>query len=219
MITAKNVLKFKRFFRNYYEQYGRQFPWRENGTPAFHLLIAEMLLRQTKATQVAAIWPEVIDRFPTPETLVNARLDELFSLVQPLGLGHQRADALISMSNALVLCFGSEVPNSYQGLMDLPHVGMYSAAAVSCFAFGHQTPVVDANVLRLLGRIAGSDFGRDNRRSPEVWELAKSILPPRFPREHNYGILDFSAQICIYRAPKCEECAILRACAFGSSIT
>ena len=51
-----------------------------------------------------------------------------------------------------------------------PHVGLYVSSAVRAFAFGKRTAIVDANVLRVFGRIAGEDFGKDTRRAPEAWD-------------------------------------------------
>ena len=43
----------KDFFSLYYIEHGRQFPWREETTDAYGLLVAEILLKQTQADRVA----------------------------------------------------------------------------------------------------------------------------------------------------------------------
>ena len=49
----------------------------------------------------------------------------------------------------------------------IPHVGLYAAHATACFAFGQRVPVVDVNVLRVLGRIFGETYKPDNRRATD----------------------------------------------------
>lgn len=81
------------FFRKFYRENGREFPWRQRGVPAFGILAAEMLLRQTRAEQVAAAWPILMERYPSPADLAAADLADLYTLLAPLGLGRHRSPA------------------------------------------------------------------------------------------------------------------------------
>lgn len=202
----------KQYFSTYFRTHGRSFPWRKPTTSPFRLLLAELLLRQTDAPKVANIWSELTYLAPDPETLLTLDKDKIRRIVQPLGLGNQRVHALSECCGALISKHHGRMPRSPYKLLDLPHVGLYTAAAIACFAFDRRNPVVDENVLRVLGRLTGQDFARDNRRSIEVWQLAWAILPQRDSRQHNLGILDFAAQICTAHSPKCGECAISSTC-------
>jgi len=207
------VGQLKDGLRRFYRQHGRDFPWRPYVTGSFGTLVAEMLLRQTKADQVAEVWPMLMDRFPNPKALANADSEELYKMVVGLGLGRQRAKALHEVSAVLVKNHRGRVPKSIEKLLALPHVGLYTAHATACFAFGQRVPVVDANVMRVLGRLFGEKLGPDNRRSPRAWELATEILPAiGSAKEHNYGLLDFSALICTSGKPLCRECPFNGGC-------
>lgn len=188
--------RLRRFFVRWYREHGRSFPWREPETTPFGILIAEMLLRQTRAEMVASIWPVLLDRYPSPESFSNADEAELLDLLVPLGLVTQRVEATKLVSIEICRRHAGRVPRSIPRLLELPHMGLYSAHAVACFAFNRRVPVVDGNVLRVLSRLTGVDYGRDNRRSPTAWDLAWRILPSRNAKLHNYGLLDFSAQVC-----------------------
>lgn len=181
------------------------------------MLLAELLLRQTDAPRVSNAWTELAALAPDPESLLVLGKEKIFRIVQPLGLGDQRAQALISCCNVLVAKYRGRVPRSPYRLIELPHIGLYAAAAVACFAFNRRNPVVDGNVLRVLGRLTGLDFGRDNRRSAEVWQVAWTILPTRNYRQHNLGILDFAAKVCTAHSPKCSECAVSSICDYAST--
>jgi len=201
------------FFRKFYRESGRKFPWRERGIPAFGILTAEMLLRQTRAEQVAAVWPLLMERYPSPADLAAADLTDLYSLLATLGLGRQRAEALTAASATLVARHRGKVPKSVDALAAIPHLGLYSAHAIACFAYGKRVPVVDANVLRVLSRLFAETYSPDNRRAQAAWDRATSILPVKASiREHNYGLLDFAAMICKPGLPRCRVCRLNGLC-------
>jgi A/G-specific adenine glycosylase len=203
------------FFRKFYRENGRAFPWRERGVPAFGILIAEMLLRQTRAEQVAAAWLILMERYPSPADLAAADLADLYTLLAPLGLGRQRAEALTAASAALVTRHRGKVPRSIDVLAAIPHLGLYSAHAIACFAYGQRVPVVDTNVLRVLSRLFGEPYSPDNRRAQAAWDRAASLLPLKASiREHNYGLLDFAAMICKPGLPHCRVCRLNELCSW-----
>ena len=202
------------FFEEYSHVRFRRFPWRQRHVSAFHLLLAEVLLKQTKAEDVGQIWPALIRRFATPRKLSRAAKAELIDILKPLGLQHQRALALKKLATALVSRFSGTIPSSIEGLLSLPGVGLYAAAAVCCFKFGKRVPIVDANVLRVFSRLTGRRLGSDLRRSEEAWGLAWNLLPRNNCARHNYGILDFAAEICS-AVPNCACCPLKRKCHFA----
>jgi A/G-specific adenine glycosylase len=138
-------------------------------------------------------------------------------MLRELGLQNQRASSLIRLAKVLLDKFNGDVPSNMQSLLSIPGVGLYTAAAVCCFAFGKNVPVVDANVLRVFDRITGRRHGRDLRRSVDAWALAWAILPKNDCARHNYAILDFAATYC-GKKPKCERCPLRRKCSFGVSL-
>ncbi len=203
------------FFTRFAKDNLRQFPWRARNVSSFHLLLAEVLLVQTKAEDVAAIWPKLVRKYQTPVALSKAKRASLAKLLRPLGLQNQRAKSLVAIARTLSLQFGGRVPRSASRLLLIPHIGLYAAAAVGCFSFGERLPIVDANVLRVIGRIHGIEMGADLRRSRDAWILAWAILPRKNSRMHNYGLLDFAAQVCTLKRPRCESCPLNERCCFA----
>jgi len=200
------------FFADWYCTRGRQFPWRKPGIDPFKILVAEVLLRQTRAEMVAVTWQVLVSKYANASALAAAEPGELLALVRGLGLGEQRTAALRELAAAVAARGG--VPGSIEELKCLPHSGLYTAHAVTCFAFGARVPVVDLNAVRVLSRLAGIHPPADIRRAKVVWELAWSILPPDRVQEHNYGLLDFAAEICRSRRQRCSECPLASGCAY-----
>jgi len=215
--TAKGV-KVARGLRGFFGRFatnkGRNFAWRTRKVASFHLLLAEILLVQTKAEDVAAVWPQLVRKYPTPARLSRAGRGSLVKLLRRLGLQNQRAKSLTAVSKVLMQRFGGRVPQSTEALLSIPHIGLYTAAAVGCFAFGERLPIVDANVLRVLGRIHGIEAGADLRRSHKIWSIAWALLPKKNCRSHNYGILDFASTVCTAKQPLCDSCRLNRVCVF-----
>lgn len=204
----------KGFFLKYSTKHYRRLPWRRKSVPAFQLLMAEFLLKQTKAQDVARVWPALMQRYPTAKRLRKAWRRDLLRILRPLGLQNQRAASLVRLAGALVDRFGGTVPADMDSLLRLPGVGLYTAAAVRSFKFGERVPIVDANVLRVFARITGTPRGSDLRRSEDAWALAWALLPSLSCARHNYGILDFAADLCT-KIPNCARCPLRRSCAFA----
>jgi A/G-specific adenine glycosylase len=207
----------KDFFIKWFKKSGREFPWRREGITPFQFLITEMLLRQTDAPSVAKIWRGFFEKYPDAFALARARKDTLLRRVQILGFGNQRSAAIKGAAIWLVEHHHGQVPNDLEKLLEIPHVGHYAARAVLCFAFGHRIEIVDVNVQRFFSRYYGLVVKPDTRQNKWLWDIAREAVPGRGKRakQHNFGLLDFTAQICKAGRPLCEICPLNTSCEFG----
>ena len=210
---CERVQVLRNFFCQWYACEGRSFPWRDEGVNPFGILVAEILLKQTRAENAARVWPRLMRLHPNAESMAMADPVELFNTISQLGFGNQRTRALIELAEALV--HAGEIPADQKELLRLPNVGVYTSHAVACFGFSQMVPTVDTNVLRVISRVFDLDLPTDIRRAPAVWQIAWELLPDRLVREHNYGILDFAAAICKSRSPLCGECPIATVCDYA----
>src|SRR5882757_5236727 len=95
--SAEPARGLRRFFKEFAKDRLRHFPWRKKNVAAFHLLLAEVLLVQTKAEDVAVLWPQLVRKYPTASALSKASSRRLVNLLRPLGLQHQRAESLVAI--------------------------------------------------------------------------------------------------------------------------
>jgi adenine-specific DNA glycosylase len=72
-------------------------------------------------------------------------------MLRHLGLYKQRAQQLKELAKAIVERFGGRIPDRWEDLAALPGVEPYIAGAVLSFGYGRPAPIVDSNVMRLLG--------------------------------------------------------------------
>lgn len=176
-----------------------------------------MLLRQTRAESVARIWDILFLEYPNPQALAKANEEYLFEKLKFLGFGKMRSQALISVAQWIENHHGGKVPPKLSSLLEMPHVGNYAAHAVLCFAFKIKIEIVDGNVQRFFSRYYNLEVKADIRRNPQIPVIAKAVLPREREKAvlHNYGMLDFTAQVCKPIRPLCEICPLSLTCATG----
>lgn len=193
-------------------------PWRRTKDP-FSILVAEKLLQQTAARQgVVDAYRSLLERWPRPGALASAAVEEVRTILQPLGLPY-RASELVAMSQVLVRQHQGIVPLTRRDLLALPGVGEYAANAVLSFTGRQETAVVDTNVSRLLRRLFGlEDAAPANpARSRTLYALASWLIAGKPSRELNYAVLDLTAELCTARKPRCEDCPLRTLCVMAAS--
>lgn len=202
---------------DWFAKKGNIYPWRQTRDP-YRVLIAEIMLQRTKANQVAKLYSQFIRKYPTPSALASADLKEIETLLSPLGL-RWRARKVWELGRVIAEKFGGNVPSIHEELLTLPGVGDYVAAAVLCFAYGKDIPVIDANVCRTIGRLfnlkAKGEARRDRKFIEKVHDLHKHV-PSGKSAQYNWAILDFAATICIPRKPLCPRCPLNDKCKYTS---
>lgn len=190
----------------------RNLPWRDKGTPEWHLLIAEILLKREIGERVVPVWQELIRRYSVPAKLARARRKTLIRIITPLGLQNQRTDALLSLAKVITQQYGGVVPG-YSELCSLPWIGPYTAGAVEVFARGGRVPLLDPNILRVGSRY----FGIPHNTAKQRKEIAAAVLnsaPLGNERAYYYAVLDLGAKVCKNK-PKCAKCPLEGDCAFN----
>ena len=194
---------------------GRDFPWRSSRNP-FHILIAEVLLRQTQANRVVDPYLHLVTTYPDPTSLAEADVDGLRQWFKPLGLV-RRADRLVECAHRLLRDYGGQVPRDLKQLESLPGIGRYSARAILCMAFQHPEPMVDEGSGRVLRRVLGLSGAGPAYSDICLGEVAESTLPDSRAWEFNLGLIDIGAAYCHPRTPDCHECPLLEDCIAGSN--
>lgn len=187
----------------------KDYPFRNTNDP-YRILICEILLRQTTGEQVASIYHQFFNRFPSILGLASARPSQILEVIRPLGM-HGRADDLSQVSRAVVGRFDSTIPNSFEDLTSLRGVGRYVANCVLAFAYGKEVPLVDTNAERFLCRILGMQQGKGAPRE-EVWSAYSRIASTKNIRGFHYALIDFSHKICRQHKPKCDICPLNNSC-------
>lgn len=192
----------------------RSFPWRETRDP-YKVLIAELLLHRTRASQVVDVYIIFIDQYPDIPALSRANRVDLETTLYSLGL-FWRIDLIMDMSQMLMRDYNGLVPVSKVDLLSLPGVGDYIAGSVRCFAFGKTDAIIDTNVMRVIPRFYGIEFRDSMRRNKKFQDFTQQLVDPVYPREYNFALLDIANLICITGNPDCSVCPLQAHCSFSS---
>ncbi len=196
----------------WFKVHGRHFPWRSNTATPYEILVAELMLKKTRAENVVEPFLKFIASFPTPNDVMTAPDDAIIEVLWPLGLVAQRFKAVKIIFSRIVKDYHGEIPRSREQLLELPYIGGYTANAILCFGYDTDLPVVDVNVTRVCQRYFGLQVYGDPRVDKHVWELLGKILPKGNSKKFNYSLLDLGSLVCTSRNPKHEICPLKPFC-------
>lgn len=177
----------------------------------FHLLLAVILSAQCTDKRVNLITPALFERFPTPESLAVASIDEVFELIRSCSYPNNKARHLIGAAKMLVEEFNSEMPSDIDSLTKLPGVGRKTANVMLAVVFNKAAMAVDTHVFRVSERIGLTT----NSKSPLETEkaLCKNIPDDIIPLAHHWLILH-GRYVCKARRPDCLNCGLTQACRY-----
>ena len=208
--SAEDIRLFRSKVIRWFNKNKRDYPWRETHDP-FRVLIAEMMLRRTKADQVKQVYDRLFAEYPSIEAMANAGDEELEQILYPLGL-KWRTPAFGLVAREVQAKYQRRIPETREELTTLPGVGEYIAGAVLSVAYGKKEWMVDSNIVRLFRRYFGIKTSKEGRRDKHVVELAKAYVSGKDPRKANLALLDFAALMCLPRNPRCTKCSLSSTC-------
>ena len=187
----------------------RELPWR--ATTPWGVMVSEFMLQQTPVARVLPKWIEWMERWPTPAELAKATPAQVITAWGRLGYP-RRALRLHESAKIIARDFNNEVPESEEVLRSLPGIGDYTAAAISAFAFGTNTLVMDVNIRRVLVRVL--DGKEHPTSSPTVRERESrlSILPRVNADNWAAATMELGALICTSKNPSCNDCPVISQC-------
>jgi A/G-specific adenine glycosylase len=187
----------------------RDLPWRRTRDP-WAVLVSELMLQQTQVPRVVPRYEAFLSLFPTPAAAAAAPLADIVRAWAGLGY-NRRAVNLHRAAVAIVDRHGGAPPATLDELLALPGVGPYTARAVLAFAFEADVGVVEVNSARVLARAAA---GR-RLTVAEAQALADRLVPAGRGWAWNQAMLDLGATVCAKSAPRCDDCPVQAACAWG----
>lgn len=209
-----NLPYLRRRLLAWYAKNRRDYPWR-NTSNWFHLLMAEMMLRRTRADQVVAVYEEFTRRYQTPAAAARLKKKALEKMLYPLGL-HWRGAQLHETIHYLKDNYSHRAIAQSDDLLKIPGVGDYSNAMLRNRLYGEPRAALDANLVRLFQRWQGLPYCSEGRRDRQLIDLADRFLKSKHTRELNLALIDFSALVCRPRTPQCWECPLRKECATGA---
>lgn len=208
--NPQNLGTFREALLAWYDVNRRDLPWRRTTDP-YRIWVSEIMLQQTRVGAVLEHYKRFFERFPNVQSLAQAKEEQVLAAWSGLGY-YRRARNLHACAKVLVAEHVSKLPSTAKQLRKLPGIGRYTAAAIASIAFQQPEAVVDGNVERVLGRIAGRALSLS-----ETWSLAGELLSPERPGDFNQAMMELGATVCLAGEPKCLVCPVMKFCRLRGS--
>lgn len=169
-------------------------------------------MQQTRVEQGCAYYEKFITNYPTVTDLAEASEQEILNDWQGLGY-YSRARNLHFSAKSIVNDLNGIFPQSFDEIIKLKGVGIYTASAIASFAFDEPKAVVDGNVYRFLSRAFNIDTPIDSTKGQKDFQLlADSLLSHEAPGEHNQAMMEIGALVCTPHQPDCLNCPVHDIC-------
>lgn len=194
----------------WFDRHRRDLPWRRTTDP-YRIWLSEVMLQQTRVETVLPYYNRFLERFPTVADLAQADLEEVLALWS--GLGYYRRARQLHAAARQVAEAGGELPRTVEGLLELPGIGSYTAAAVASIAYQVPAPVLDGNVERVMARcLARGDDPRSRASKNAFLAAAAELLDAERPGDSNQALMELGATLCTPKRPKCLFCPLVSGC-------
>ena len=118
----------------------------------YTLLVAVLLSAQCTDVRVNQITPLLFEKADNPFDMVKMTVEEIKEIIRPCGLSPMKSKGIQGLSKIVIEKYNGEVPQSFEGLEELPAVGHKTASVVMSQAFGVPAFPVDTHIHRLMFR-------------------------------------------------------------------
>ncbi|MBS7542377.1 A/G-specific adenine glycosylase [Ancylobacter oerskovii] len=191
----------------WYDRHRRELPWRAApGTrqDSYRVFLSEIMLQQTTVVTVRPYYAAFLARWPTVAALAAAKLEEVLSAWAGLGY-YARARNLHACARAVADAHGGVFPDTEAGLLALPGIGPYTAAAIASIAHERRAAPVDGNWERVVARLFAVEEALPKARK-RLRALAETLLPDARFGDFAQAMMDLGATVCTPRKPACILC-------------
>ncbi len=203
---------------DWYDVHARAMPWRVG--PArrraglrpdpYPVWLSEVMLQQTTVAAVRDYHDRFTARWPTVGDLAAAADAEVMAAWAGLGY-YARARNLLACARRVAADHGGRFPDTRDGLLALPGIGPYTAAAIAAIAFDRPETVVDGNVERVMARLHAVREPLPGAKRA-LAELAARHTPSERPGDYAQAVMDLGATVCTPRRPACGICPVVDLC-------
>jgi len=204
------ILKtLKQELKKYIQPVVSREKWDKIVNTPFTTLVSCILSLRTKDNVTEQATYRLLRKYDTPYKLVKAPVEEIESLIYPVGFYKTKARRLKEISKKLIKEYNGKVPDDFHELLKLKGVGRKTAAIV--MVYGHKIPnfiPVDIHVHVISNRL-----GWVKTRNPdETMEELMKVIPQKYWYDLNNLFVQFGQNICTTVSPWCSHCPIEKYC-------
>ena len=208
------MLKKERF-RRFIDYFTLHYPEPQTelifGNP-YELLVAVILSAQCTDKRINQVTPALFARFPEPESLAAASVDEVLTFIRSVSYPNNKAKHLVGMGKVLMERFGGEIPATVEELQLLPGVGRKTAHVILSVVYNQPTMAVDTHVFRVSHRLGLATLTATTPLAVERALMAH--IPKKYVYKSHHWLILHGRYVCVARSPKCDICALREFCKY-----
>lgn len=202
----------------WYDRAKRDVPWRRFwhvSKDPYVVWVSEIMLQQTQISVVTPVYERFLKEFPNVRALAAATDEMVRQEVRGLGyyrrfrLLHQGAQTVVKNSPKTQIRW----PRSAEEWLEVPGVGVYTAAALASITLNEAVAVVDGNVERVAARICELELAAG---SPQLKQASRVFATERLdrkrPGDFNQALMELGQIYCVPIGPKCALCPVKSFC-------
>ena len=182
-----------------------------NYSSDYSLLIAIMLSAQTTDKRVNEVTEVLFSKYKNLEDLKNASLEDLKSIIHPLGSFTKKAFYTKEIARILIDNYNSVVPNKKEELESLPGIGRKTANVYLSEFLKEPAIAVDTHVERVSKRL--NLVKKDSNVLTVEKALMSNIKRENWGKRHLQLVL-FGRYFCKAKKPLCNNCKLKSICGY-----
>ena len=174
----------------------------------FELLVALILSARCTDTRTNAITKELFKKYPTPEALSKASIEDIDKLISSCSMHNTKSKHLKQISEIISQKYNGEVPDDMEELVKLPGVGRKTANILVSMAYNIPAVGVDTHVARVSKRLGITKA----RKSEDIERDIMNEIPKDEWIRFYTGLILHGRRVCKAKNPKCDECPLNDIC-------
>ena len=176
----------------------------------FEMIISTILSARATDAGVNKVTPVLFGKYPSPEKLAEASVDDVAMIVRKIGAYNRKAAYITKTSRMILDNFGGEVPKTIEEIITFPGASRKTANVVLQTAFDIAEGVImDTHIMRVSLRLGFTE----HEKKPEKTEKdVMQLLPKDKWISYARFIGTHGRRTCKSRNPMCSTCSINNLC-------
>jgi len=180
-----------------------------NYSKDYELLISVMLSAQTTDKRVNEVTKDLWNKYPTLEALKEADIEDLKTILRPLGNFNKKAVYTKGIATMIVDNYNGIMPRNRNKLEILPGVGRKTVNVVFSELNIEPQIAVDTHVERVSKRLK---LAKENENVLEVEKHLRRIFKRVNWNKRHLQLVLFGRYYCKAISPMCESCRLKDIC-------
>lgn len=181
-----------------------------NYNSPFELLVAVVLSAQCTDKRVNQVTEQLFKTHNTPLAIASMDIGDLENAIKSCGFYHNKAKALKSLSEDIVVRFGGEFPKTKEELKTLAGVGEKTANVVVSLIYNEPAIAVDTHVFRVSNRLGLAKAPNPEKTQKQLEE----VIDKDYWSKAHYALVLHGRYTCKAINPKCATCKFTEVCDF-----